>query len=54
MKTNKIKNLLEWIASRKLNSGNRSDHADELIWFAREVLENADNEEYWKEVYYSK
>ena len=49
-----MKNVLQWIASRKCGCGKRSDHADELIYFAREFLENYKDNEYWQEEFYSK
>lgn len=48
-----MKNVLEWIASRKSRVGNRSEHADELIFFAREFLKNYKDNDYWQEVFYS-
>jgi len=45
--------LLHWIASRRNSFGSkRSDHATDLIYFAREVLENVDDVEYWKDELY--
>ena len=48
-----VLNLLKWIATRKaVETKHRSEHSVELIYFAREILENVNDKKYWSDEFY--
>lgn len=47
-----LKQLVEWIASRKLYCKNRPDAANEAIWFCRMLLKKKHDTKHWRDLFY--